>query len=286
MLVSKEIDIKLYYRFIEFTSRLIGYGLPHERFKRIILDDFKAESMEEKEVKQFANAYLYILNNINQSVTKEMIQESYYLLTHKTLDEEISKQILETYYMYYDENSHYVAMLVHLKVLELIEMRTIEFAFILSNLVMFKKGRYPLIPYAYMFDVYKQTIEQKNKDKLMVIFSEIEAISKPHENHLSLSKEEIIFKIQESKNYLMKEYHIQKLYLYGSYAKEKVTSQSDLDLLVIFDKEMLPLERGIVIKNLTDYLENKINIHLDILDFTHALENLDISEMENLITII
>jgi len=84
----------------------------------------------------------------------------------------------------------------------------------------------------------------------------------------------------------VKAYHIQKLYLYGSYAKEKVTTQSDLDLLVIFNKEMLPLERGIIIKNVTDYLENKINIHLDILDFTHALENLDISEMENLITII
>lgn len=286
MLVSKEIDIKLYYRFVEFTSRLVGYGLPHERLKRIILDDFKAESIEEKEVKSFANAYLYILNNIHQSVTKELLQESYYLLTHETLDEQISKQILETYYMYYDENSHYVAMLVHLKVLELIEKRNIEFAFMISTLIMFKKGRYPLIPYAYMFDIYKQTIKQKNKDKLMVIFSEIEAIHKPHENHSNLSKEEIIWKIQELKNHLVKEYHIQKLYLYGSYAKERVTTQSDLDLLVIFDKEMLPLERGIVIKNLTDYLENKLKIHLDILDFTHALENLDISEMENLITII
>lgn len=80
MLVSKETDIKLYYRFVEFTSRLVEIGLPHERFKRIILDDFKAESIEEKEVKAFANAYLYILNNINQSVTKEILQETYYYL--------------------------------------------------------------------------------------------------------------------------------------------------------------------------------------------------------------
>lgn len=286
MLVSKEMDIKLYYRFVEFTSRLVGYGLPHERFKRIILDDFKAESKEEKEVKQFANAYLYILNNINQSVTKEMIQEAYYLLTHEGLNEEISKQILENYYMYYDENSHYVAMMVHFKILELVKTRNIEFAFMISTLIMFKKGRYPLIPYEYMYEIYKKTIQTKNKDKLMVIFSEIEAISKPHKNHSSLSKEEIIWKIKESQNYLIDEYHVQKLYLYGSYAKERVTTQSDLDLLVIFDKEMLPLEKGITIKNLTDYLENKLKIHLDILDFTHALENLDISEMENIITII
>lgn len=286
MLVSKEIDIKLYYRFIEFTSRLVGFTLPHERFKRIILDDFKAESREEKEVKQFANAYLYILNNINQSVTKEVLQESYYLLTHKCLDEEIFRQILETYYMNYDENSHYVAMMIHFKILELVKIRNIEFAFMISNLIMLKKGRYPLITYEYMYEIYKKTIQTKNKDKLMVLFSEMEVITKPYENHVNLSKDEILFKIKETKKYLMKEYHISKLYLYGSFAKERVTSQSDLDLLIIFNKELLPLERGIVIKNLTEYLENKINIHLDIIDFSHALENLDISEMENIITII
>lgn len=286
MLVSKEIDIKQYYRFVEFTSRLVGYGLPHERFKRLILDDFKAESKEEKEVKRFANAYLYILNNINQSVTKEVLQESYYLLTHECLDEEISRQILETYYMNYDENSHYVAMLVHFKILQLVKVRNIEFAFMISNLIMLKKERYPLIPYEYMYEVYKQTIENKNKDKLMVIFSQIEAITKPHENHSNISKEEIIVRIKENKQYLIKEFYLSKLYLYGSYAKERVTTQSDLDLLVIFDKEMLPLEKGMVIKNLTEYLENKIKIHLDIIDFNHALNHLDISEMENIITII
>lgn len=286
MLVSKEIDIKLYYRFVEFVSRLVGTGLPHERFKRIILDDYKSESIEEKEVKSFANAYLYILNNINQSVTNELLQESYYLLTHEQLDEEITKKILEAYYMHYDENPHYVAMLIHFKVLELINKRNIEFAFILSYLVMFKKGRYPLIPYEYIFEVYNEAIKEKNKDKLMVLFSQMEVTTKPYENHSHLSKEEILFKIKEKKNYLMKEYRISKLYLYGSFAKAKTTIQSDLDLLIIFDKEMLPLERGIIIKNLTEYLENKINIHLDIIDFNHALNNLDISEMENIITII
>lgn len=286
MLVSKETDIKLYYRFVEFTSRLVEIGLPHERFKRIILDDFKAESIEEKEVKAFANAYLYILNNINQSVTKEILQETYYLLTHKCLDEEMTRKILETYYMYYDENSHYVAMMIHFKILELVNARNIEFAFMISNLVMLKKGRYPFIPYEHIYEIYKKTIENQNKDKLMVLFSEMEVITKPYENHSNLSREEILFKIREKKTYLMKEYHIAKLYLYGSFAKERVTSQSDLDLLIIFNKEMLPLERGIVIKNLTEYLENKINIHFDIMDFSHALNHLDISEMENSITII
>lgn len=286
MLVSREIDIKLYYRFVEFTSRLVGYSLPHERFKRLILDDFKAESKEEKEVKQFANAYLYILNNINQSVTKEVLQESYYLLTHECLNDELSRQILETFYMHYDENSHYVAMMVHLKILELIKKREMEFAFMISNLIMFKKERYPLIPYEYMYEAYIKTIENKNKDKLMVIFSQIEAITKPHENRSNLSKEEIIVKVRENKQYLIKEFYLSKLYLYGSYAKERVTTQSDLDLLVIFNKEMLPLEKGMVIKNLSDFLENKLKIHIDILDFSHALENLDISEMENIITLI
>ena len=125
MLVSKEIDVKLYYRFVEFTSKLVGKGLNHERFKQIILDDYKAESKEEKEVKEFANAYLYILNNIRQSINKEVLQDSYYLLTHQNLKEDISKEILKTYYMNYDENSHYIAMIIHFKILELIDIKKV-----------------------------------------------------------------------------------------------------------------------------------------------------------------
>ena len=37
MLIENDIDLKAYYRFVEFLLKLVKYDLPHERFKNIIL---------------------------------------------------------------------------------------------------------------------------------------------------------------------------------------------------------------------------------------------------------
>ena len=44
MLINEKIHTKFYYRFIEFTSRMLGLDMPHERIKLIVLDKYKAET--------------------------------------------------------------------------------------------------------------------------------------------------------------------------------------------------------------------------------------------------
>ena len=107
MLIGQNVNIKHFYRVIEFVSKLVGVKLTHERFKLIALDEYKAETEAELRVKSFGNAYLYLLNNIKQSLTTKIINNAYYLLTGDALDKEISNKILETYYKYYDERYSY-----------------------------------------------------------------------------------------------------------------------------------------------------------------------------------
>ena len=97
---------------------------------------YKAESNIEKEVKQTANAYLYALNNINQSCSKEMIQDIYYLLAHKQLKENIINEILETYYVNLNEDVIYLTSMLHLKIIEKVKKRKTELAFVLQHIVM------------------------------------------------------------------------------------------------------------------------------------------------------
>lgn len=286
MIVNNEMEIKFFYRFIEFTSKLLGVDLPHERFKLLALDNFKAESTIELKVKSFSEAYLYLINNVNQSLTTTIIKKAYYLLTDIMLDEEKCKQILEEYYKYYDETPHYLASLIHFAVLDNVEERKIEFAFMMSNLVMLKKGRSPLIPYRFMYDAYYNAIKNKNICKIMMIFTEIESKTEKAFKMINLSYSEVIQKLKRSRQLLKNEYSVEKLYLYGSYAKQKISQTSDLDLLVIFDKELLSLEKNEIIKRLKQYLSENLQITVDLLDFTHAMEKLDISEMENIITLI
>ncbi len=286
MIVNNDLEIKYFYRFIEFISKMLDIDLPHERFKLITLDNYKAESKDELHVKCFAEAYLYLINNKNQSLTTLVIQKTYYLLSGVMLEEKICKEILEIFYQHYDESSHYLAALIHFAVLNSVKERNIEFAFMMSNLMMLKKQRYPFIPYEFMFDAYFKAIKEKNINKLMYIFAEIEVSSKPHYSPKELKQNEIIEKIKECKAILKGRYNVKRLYLYGSYAKQKTSLTSDLDFLVIFDKELLNFERARNNEELTIYLSKMFEITVDLLDFTHAMDNLDIIEMENIITLI
>ena len=83
-----KINDKEFYRFIEFTMKMQGTGLTHERIKQIIKDKTQALSVEEKEVRNLTDAFTYIVNNVNQTFSKETINKSYYMLNLEVMDEE------------------------------------------------------------------------------------------------------------------------------------------------------------------------------------------------------
>ena len=287
MIVNNDIDIKLYYRFIEFVAKLSGISLPHERFKLIVLDNFKAESKDEIFVKRFSEAYLYLLNNVNQTLTKEVLIRAYFLLTNTIMEDDKALLILSTYYKNYDEVSHYLSGVIHFTILNNVDESKIEFAFMLSNLIMLKKKRHPLIPYEFNQEKYHEIVNNHDLSKLILFFGEIERYTKkillePKE----INFDELIDKLKQAKVILKNKYYVQKLYLYGSYAKGKVSKTSDLDLLVIFSGGLLNFERIQIVEKISKYLLELLKIKVDLLDFTHAMEKLDINEMENIITII
>ena len=265
MVIDNNIKIKHFYRFIEFISKLLGKKLPHERFKLISTDNYKAESKNELEIKKIADSYAYLLNNINQSLTTNIIKNSYYILTEKLLEDEIVQNILKVFYQNYDEGPHFLAALIHFAVLENIKENKIEFAFMLSNLIMYKKKRKPFIPFEVMYDSYFKAIREKD---------------------INLKAEDILKTIKEIKEILKAKYKVKKLYLYGSFAKEMTNINSDLDFLIIYEDNIFNFERLRLNEKLREYLANKLQIHIDLIDFTHALTQLDICEMENIITLI
>lgn len=285
MLVNNENEIKWFYRFIEFTSKMLKLDLPHERIKMIILDQFKAESKKELNLKLFSDAYLYLNNNVNQIFSKEIISKSYYLLTNELIEEDILNAIFETYYKYYDEEIFYLVALMHLKILELVNTRKFEFAFMISNYIMIKRKKKVLIPYQYMYNSYFNSVKNKQIQKLMLIFKDIEVSDESMINN-TLSKKDIIIKIVNLKEILKNKFNISRLYLYGSFAKDKTLKTSDLDLLIIFEDSLVNFEKNAKKQELADYLNEKLNIKIDLIDFTSAIYNLEKNEMENIITLI
>ncbi|MCB9498816.1 MAG: nucleotidyltransferase domain-containing protein [Bacillales bacterium] len=286
MQINNRINIKLFYRFIEFTSKLLGTGLTHEKIKLLALDIDKAESLEEINLKRFSSAHLYLLNSVSQSFTKDILDTSYFILSGEKLDDEVSEGILNKYYMNLDDAAHYLSSLIHFAVLDSVSFRKVEFAFLLSNYVMLKKETNPIIIYDCTKDKYNKAIEDNDIDELGLVFFEAEQVEKPKESDVFISKEQIFSLIKENRPKIKDYYNVKKLYLYGSYAKEKTTGYSDLDFLVVYKDKILNTEKTMATMLLREYLDSLFHVKTDIIDFTHALEKLDIGEMENTITLI
>lgn len=286
MLLINE-NIKQYYRFIEFVSKLVGIDLPHERFKLIALNKYKAESKEEREVSSLKDAYLYLLNNSSQVLTRQLLINTYYLLTNKFLNSEIVDRLIEEYYKRIDDPVMQLTSYMHYLVLTVVNERKIEFAFIVSNFILEKFNEKLLVPLEYKSEKYCKSLKNMNKEELLLSLYDMQVSSAEKENKVfQYPLEEVIRKIKEKDKILKNRFLVENLYLYGSIAKDTNYSSSDVDLLVIFNKQLTNYEKEKMKNVLYLYLKNEVNINADIIDFTNALEKLDICEMEKVIKVI
>lgn len=253
--------------------------------KCIYKDERVCFTSQEKKIKRFFNSSNYIFNNINQSFTENLIIQAHFLLTNKLLDKEITAKIIELYYKNIDVAPHSLAALLHLYIINNTEENNIEFAFLISNYVMLKRNRYFLMPYEYCHSDYREAIEDNDISNLIRIFYDIELVKK-EKKACQLSKDEVIQKIKTIKEELVSIYCVDKLYLFGSFAKGNNTEKSDLDFVAIFNELLINIEKKEMIIKVKTYLIDIFNCDVDLLDFSYALDSFDKSQMEYLITLI
>ena len=256
-----------------------------ERVYEIYYDKIKSLSYLESKIKNISNSYNYILNNINQPISEDLLNQSYYLMTCELLERNIVDVILRIYYKNIDVAPYSLAALLHLYITNNITKNNIEFAFLISNYVMLKKNRWFLMTYEYCHKDYKEAIKSNDLSSLIRIFYDIELIKKEKRPYL-FTRDEVIKKIKNLKEELHNTYNIDKLYLFGSFAKGNNTEKSDLDFVVIFNETLIKKEKNDMIKMVKQYLSKEYNCDVDLLDFSYALNTFDKSQMEYLITLI
>lgn len=257
--------------------------------KNVIEDIYNNKSNStfciEKDIKRLCNCANYLYDNLNKSLDSELISQSFYLLNNCLLSDEVKSKIIEIYYKNIDLAPHSLAALLHLHIRNNIEKNDLEFAFLISNYIMLKKDRWFLIPFEYCHSDYREAIENNDISSLIRIFYDIELVKKDKKACL-LSRDEVIQKIKSIKEALVNIYCVDKLYLFGSFAKGNNTEKSDLDFALIFKESLINKEKNDMIKNMKYYLSNEFDCDVDLLDFSYALDTFDKSQMEYLITLI
>ena len=276
----KEI-IKLIYFITKFRNDYVIY----EYVKKIYYDFDNYTANIELLIKNICDSTNYIFNNINQSFTKELLIKAYFLLSNKLIDSAVVNKLIELYYKNIDVAPHSLAALLHLFIINNVEKNNLEFAFLISNYIMLKKGRWFLMPYEYCHNDYREAVKNNDLSSLIRIFYDIESVKKDKKPCI-LTKDEVIQKIKYLKEELVTKYYIEKLYLFGSFAKGNNTEKSDLDFVVILNESLINNEKNEIITNVKKYLGNEFECDVDLLDFSYALNTFDKSQMEYLITLI
>jgi hypothetical protein len=270
---------------IFYISKNSYYSFNCEQVKKIFEDELTCISNEETKIKRMSDSLIYLLGNINQSFDKDILNKAYFLLSNKFIDITILNKIIELYYKNIDAAPQSLSALLHLYIINNIEKDNIEFAFLIVNYIMLKKGRWFLMPCECCHNEYKVAIENNDLSSLIRIFYDIELVKKEKVPCL-LSRDEVIQKVKSIKKDLLNNYKIEKLYLFGSYAKGKNTEKSDLDFIVIFNESLINKEKNDMIRKMKKYLSIEFNCDVDLLDFSYALDTFDKSQMEYLISLI
>ena len=132
-----------------------------KKIKQLAKDEIKCLTEEEYFIERLINTLEYLFNNVNQTVNKEQLNQLYYLLTKSLHNEEVEENIVKLYYSNSDNYVNYLNSIIHLFIVETIINNNLEFAFIISTLIMLKKNNLLIFHFKYSHLNINKSIQKK-----------------------------------------------------------------------------------------------------------------------------
>lgn len=263
--------------------RLRDNSFPKLLAKEIIDSVRRPATKIEKELKAVSNCLNYLNNNFLLEISDELITEAYYLLTHRILKSEKVKRIVRTYYEYLNCDFAENLVMILEEIQRVIHFSKIEFAILMTHLFILREtGNYISIT-KNMRKILQNMLD--NRDNILSAIIYFKQNLRQESDFNSLNKDDIMEYFYLNREELTLRFPLKRLYLFGSYADGMKNQTSDLDLLVIFDDNVTMMESVSLKNKLTEYLECKLGIHVDIIHFQYAMDYMDYMSLNKILTI-
>lgn len=271
---QKKVYFKEIPSFITTISNHLGYQIQILQVKDMFSLNYDIYSKEEEKIKDYLDTYFFLLNNSCNAVNERIIKKSLFLLTNKRVNKEKVEKILTNFYSIEEE--------INIS-------KIIKLSFETSNLVKNKKDKYiyflMLINYLllhYNFKAIKyfsddfSTLDEvinkykENEKELLETYITLkEAMSKNldedyYKNLRKVSLKDITSYLYENKEILQKKYQVESLAIFGSFVKGKERLDSDIDLIVRFEKFIPLLKRNRYKEEIQEMIYQKFNRFSDI----------------------
>lgn len=251
--------------------------------KNIILNKEYPTNKSEYLIRSINDCRLFLQDNILYLIDRNLFIKSYFLLTGKKLSNKKAERLVYVYYQYKDEEDFIVELIYELN--SVIKYKKVEYALLLLNYFFVRKNGYEI------------RIPQSKFKELKMMFKDKEYISKNIEFIKSVSKKidrrnkrlslnKIIKFFNMNKEKIINTYSIKNIFLFGSYAERTNNFYSDLDLLVIFNKEVMSMDAIDLRNKFICFLENKLDIDVDVLLFEDSIKVIDPMSLNKTIKII
>ena len=271
---QKKVYFKEIPSFITTISNHLGYQIQILQVKDMFSLNYEVYSQEEEKVKDYLDTYFFLLNNSCNAINERIINKSLFLLTNKRVNKEKIEKILTNFYSIEEE--------INIS-------KIIKLSFETGNLVKNKKDKYiyflMLINYLllhYNFKAIKyfsddfSTLDEvinkykENEKELLETYITLkEAMSKNldedyYKNLRKVSLKDITSYLYENKEILQKKYQVESLAIFGSFVKDKERLDSDIDLIVRFERFIPLLKRNRYKEEIQEMILQKFNRFSDI----------------------
>ena len=261
---------------IEKVLRAFNLDFNHDRYKDIIYEKCNFNTDLEIKIKHYYDAFMFLVNNKKTAIMASFLSTFYYVITNEELDKDKGTKLASKYFYISDDDPLNKAIIFHLEFYkELSHLE--EYERTLMSIMMFNyilvKFDIPLI-HMVKKDVlkyikYRDMYIEENKRYLYEFLKDLMIKNKYQEksfykNLKELSLYDIEKTILEEKDRLINEYKVESIMVFGSFYKGDYRMDSDIDLLVIMNEEMLYKDKLDKLKGLNEYLQNKFNRYVDI----------------------
>lgn len=275
----KEKDLVVRKRMVNFLEKIFNYfdyTFDHQRYKRIIYSEEGVTIPLEEKMKNAYDGLMYLVHNIKTPITVAFLNRFFYLILGKEL-EQSKTLVIATKYFYLDhlppiEKAIEFHLYIYQELYDLDEENRLMIALFFLNFTLIKNG----LPNIQLFckeikeycEVRKTFFDGDKNSMLLFILKLISSQvyqEKDFKNHLvTLDKRDVFNTINEKKEYLKKKYSIRSIWLYGSFAMNKMRYDSDIDLLVQFSQDLISEEKTKIIEEMKNYYFEVFHRYIDI----------------------
>lgn len=271
--------------FLEKLLRHFEYDFDHDTYKKLIYAEATPSTPLEEMIKNYYDAYYYLLTNHKTALSRELIDKFFYILDGHKADQSMLIRIASGAFDYMDMPPMEAAVRFHLFAYkEMIGVEEIErtiVSLMLFNYMLLKFDS-PTMQLLYQdlknYESARCKYFDGDETPIFKLFYELMPKAK-YQNRSYYKKlrpltvNEIFDRLYQDKTMLENTFKIKKITIFGSFAKEIERIDSDIDLLVAFSHDLTHAQKQENIEYLSKYYFNVFNRYIDFSEISEYLDD-------------